>query len=317
MICVRTGGIMDSILLRGILLLIVLIVIASCNDEDSGDQNSFRIYTSITVDGRERTFLVNLPSDYYNNARKRPLVIGLHGAAGSANQFEKDYQLNQKGEAEGFITVYPNGVKSNGVLRFQFWNAGKCCDYAAEEDIDDVAFIEKLIDHVVAKYAVDDKRIYAAGMSNGGMMVYRLACELPGRFAAFAVVSGSLMVNQPCTPGQAVPILHIHSETDTKVPFSGGNGLAGYYFHPVDSALKVWSIINGCDSELARQDREGYTFYTYQSCDSKSDIELYLTEDGGHSWPGGQKARPQADEPSRAINANDIIWDFFDRYKRN
>jgi polyhydroxybutyrate depolymerase len=316
MICVRNGGTMDNLLLRGVLMLSILTGIASCHDENKGTEKQFRFFSRITVDGRERTFVVNLPSDYYDRAQKRPLVIGLHGAAGSGAQFEKDYRLNQKAEEEGFITVYPDGTKSDGILHLQFWNAGKCCDYASEKNIDDVGFIDRLIDYLVTEYSIDDKRVYAAGMSNGGMMVYRLACELPDRFAALAIVSGSLTVSQPCTPGQSVPILHLHSEKDTKVPFFGGKGIGGYNFHPVDSALQVWSIINECYDEFKQDDREGYTFYAHRNCNNETDIELYLTKDGGHSWPGGLKARPQADEPSRAINANDVIWNFFKRYRR-
>jgi polyhydroxybutyrate depolymerase len=315
----KTGGTIESnshMILRTCFILLTLAGIVSCNDHYTDDGTPSSFYESITVDGRDRLFRLTLPSNYYVDSRKRPLVIGLHGAAGSALQFENDYKFSDKAEAEGFIAVYPEGVRSDGPLGLRFWNAGTCCDYPYENNIDDVAFIHELIDHLVQKYAVDNSRVYAVGMSNGGMMAYRLACELPDKFAAIAVVSGSLMVDKPCNPGSVLPILHIHSAVDTKVPFLGGVGLKGYYFHPVDSAIAVWSALDGCTPELDHEDRGLYTFYSTHDCNAGGEVELYVTKDGGHSWPGGSKPRAKADEPSQAIVANDVIWDFFSRYRK-
>jgi polyhydroxybutyrate depolymerase len=183
--------------------------------------------------------------------------------------------------------------------------------------IDDVKYIRDLLVHLTQNYKIDPAKVYITGMSNGGMMAYRLACELSDRVAAIAVVSGTMVMKQPCTPDRPVPVLHIHSALDTKVPYSGGSGLQGYHFAPVDSVLSVWKSINSCpDSPDIPVDNGHYTFTVWNGCAETSVIERYLTHDGGHAWPGGKKPGNWADIPSAAIDANDVIWDFFQRHKR-
>ncbi|MEE1964134.1 hypothetical protein V1387_15695 [Allomuricauda taeanensis] len=120
-------------------------------------------------------------------------------------------------------------------------------------------------------------------------MAYRLACELPERKRAIAPVSGTLMTDSPCEPSEPVPVLHIHSKLDEIIPYKGGVGLGGYYFHPVDSTLQVMAGINEC--LFIPRVLEEYNDYTYRqwSCKGNIIMESYITKDGGHSWPGGKK----------------------------
>ncbi|HEX3006582.1 MAG TPA: PHB depolymerase family esterase [Bacteroidales bacterium] len=282
---------------------------------DHLDTSNYRYFESITVDGIQRYYLLNLPPNYYQQDTF-PLVIVLHGAGGSALQCEKDYKLTERANAENYVIVYPEGVRNDGVFGLRTWNAGSCCDFAAQRNVNDVGFISKLIDKLVADYKIDRKRIYVTGMSNGAMMAYRLACEIPGKIAAIAAVSGTMLTTSPCDPSRAVPVLHIHSERDTKVPPQGGYGIGGYYYPPVDSVLKVWSAADTCDSkDPAVSDFQNYTLYQWQNGRNNVRIDYYLTKDGGHAWPGGIKSRERADTPSTAINANDLIWAFFSNYK--
>jgi polyhydroxybutyrate depolymerase len=185
-----------------------------------------------------------------------------------------------------------------------------------QHNIDDVKFIRLLIQKLTSTYKINPKKIYATGMSNGAMMTYRLACELSQYLAAIAPVSGTLLTTQPCQPAKAVPVLHIHSAIDNKVPYAGGYGLAGYYFPPVDSTLRVWAAINGCNaSPRDITDTTLYTYTQYTNCSKNTTVQRYLTKDGGHSWPGGLAARPAADPPSAAFSATDLIWDFFKQYE--
>jgi polyhydroxybutyrate depolymerase len=272
----------------------------------------YRIAGKMTVDGRTRTFLINLPPGYYESQNPLPVVIGLHGTGGSAEQFERDYAFSKKSNSSGFIAVYPEGVRGDGVLKLRTWNAGACCDYAVEHKIDDVKYIRNLIDQLVATYHADPRRIYVTGMSNGGMLTYRLASEMPDKIAAIAPVSSTMMISQAINKARAMPILHIHSSKDTKVPYSGGKGLGGYYFPSVDSTLHVWTASNSCRTgpvELVNDPR--FKLTEWSDCDQNVIIRRYLTEDGGHSWPGGSKGNARGDEPSAAINATDVIWDFF------
>ena len=153
-------------------------------------------------------------------------------------------------------------------------------------------------------------------MSNGAMMAYRLACELSNKIAAIAPVSGTLLTTQPCQPERPVPLLHIHSQLDTKVPYNGGTGIGGYYFPPVDSALQVWAGENSCNTPpQVVTDNEGYKLTRWSGCKDGVIIESYLTKDGGHAWPGGNKSNPRGDTPSTAIDATNIIWEFFQQYQ--
>lgn len=293
----------------------LLLCFGLVNCQKSGNGRSYRIYDNMAVDGRSRTYLVNLPPSYYDSSGF-PLVIALHGLGGSAAQFERDYHFSDKANASGFIAVYPEGVQSSGVLGLRSWNAGTCCDFSMYNGIDDVKFISLLIDKLAGTYKINPKRVYITGMSNGGMLAYRLACEIPGKIAAIGVNSCTMVMNQPCNPGRPIPILHIHSAIDTKVPPAGGTGLAGYYFPPVDSVLNVWSAVNGCGAPpQSTVAGSGYTLTNWSPCNNGSSIEYYLTSDGGHAWPGGSQSRSRSDIPSTELNANDIIWAFFQRYE--
>ena len=273
-----------------------------------------RFYDTIAIDGRTRTYLLNLPPNF-DSTGPFPLVVALHGFGGRAIQMEHDYHLTEKSNSAKFIVVYPEGTPNDGPLGLQNWNAGTCCEAAQEQNVNDVGFISRLIQKLVRQYKVNPKKVYVTGMSNGAMMTYRLACEIPNQIAAIAPVSGTLLTTQPCQPSRAVPVLHIHSVIDTKVPYAGGIGLGNHYFPPVDSTLHVWSAINGCDANpRVVFDNALYAQWQFMACRAGGAVLLNLTKDGGHSWPGGLPPRPGADAPSEAFSATDVIWDFFKLY---
>jgi polyhydroxybutyrate depolymerase len=266
-------------------------------------------------DDLERTYLLRLP-DAYSGSEELPLVIAMHGGFGNALQFESRSLLSEKANAENFIVVYPEGF-SEGLLPIPSWNAGWCCGYASNNNIDDVGFINALLDRLIANYAIDPDRIYATGFSNGGFMAYRLACELSQRIAAIAPVGASMSLNQ-CEPQRPVPVISIHSYLDTNVPIEGGigTGPSGHYNPPQDSVLHiVWSGINDC---LVSKDTlifdDELTHVVWRNCDCRTEIQQYITRDGGHSWPGGDPDPPTGDPVSDVIVANDLIWDFFSRF---
>lgn len=302
----------------GSLVCFTLFLCVNCGkNKDTGTVKEYRFNDTIMVDGRIRSYTLNLPPGYYNSSGSA-LVIAMHGGGGSADQFESSSKLSEKANTAHFIVVYPEGVQSTGPLKARTWNAGSCCDYASENNIDDVTFISRLIDKLVFQYKINPKKIYATGHSNGGIMAYRLACELSGKIAAIAVNACSMMTTQPCNPLRPVPVLHLHAEPDTHVPYEGGKGtgFSNAYFPPVDSVLNVWSAINGCalPPEITVIE-DKYTFTKWTDCDNMVTVQYYLTRDGGHAWPGGLPGRTGSDAPSTAINANDLLWDFFQQYQ--
>ena len=267
-----------------------------------------------------RNYLVHLPANYDQNANiKYPLVLVLHGGFGNAYNIEEQSQFSSKSDTAKvpFIVVYPEGVKSP--LNISTWNAGGCCGYAASSNVDDVGFISALLDTIEQKYLIDVNRIYASGMSNGGMMTYRLAAELNYRFAAVAPVA-SVMVNEnKFEPNNAIPIIHFHSFLDNNVPIDGGlgDGFANYTYPPLDSILNIWANLNSCSIfDTVFNDNEKYLHETWTNCRDKNNIVLYVTYDGGHSWPGGTVPRIGGDQVSKQINATDLIWDFFQQHSR-
>ncbi len=287
----------------------------SCQKDDT-DQRQHRFSEKIIIDGRERTYTIHLPEKYYNDETEKPVVIGLHGTGGSGAQFENDYAFSGKADEAGFIAVYPDGVqKADGRLTIRTWNAGSCCDYAMYSNVDDVKFITSVIEAVSGRFKVNRKKVYLAGMSNGSMMAYRVAAERPGLIAAIATVSGSMVYEKNHSQQGIVPVLHIHSLVDTKVPFAGGKGLGDYDFPPAIEGIHYWAQRNGCDTAAVVQKFNGYELHSWQNAVGDTLVSCYLTYDGGHAWPGSVKHRQRGDEPSTVIKANDLIWSFFENFQ--
>ena len=264
--------------------------------------------------GKTRNYSIHLPASFYQNPdQKFPLVIALHGGGGTAADFIWLTHLNKTADSAGFIVVYPDGLKNPSGLRT--WNAGKCCAMNAFIKTDDVGFISALIDTLITAYRADSKRVYATGHSNGAMLCYRLANELSEKIAAIAPNSGTFEFYGDYQPKRNVPVIHIHSKRDSNIKYLGGtsNQISRIYAPPIDDCLKTVAARAGCKSikkQLAAYPL--YTIYQYTNCDDPNfEVLLYLTNDGGHSWPGG-KTRLMADHdpPSQAFDNNVIIWNF-------
>lgn len=302
-----------------LIFLLFSATLLSCNKKANLPiDNVYRFSDSIVVDGIQRTYTINLPPNYYDLS-DFSLIIAMHGGGGSASQFESSTLLTEKANASKFIVVYPEGVEGTGVFKARTWNAGTCCDYSVIKNINDVKFISTLIDKLVSTFKINPKKVYATGHSNGGMMAYRLACELSSKIAAIAPNS-STMVTLTCNPSRAVPILHMHSILDTRVPYQGGSGSGvgtqGLTLPSLDSVLNVWSLKNTCtNTAQVIVNDANYKLTKWTNCTGNVTLQYYLTKDGGHSWPGGLSGSIIGDPSSTVINANNLIWDFFQQYQ--
>ncbi len=260
-------------------------------------------YFHFHYDGHQRSYLLHLPAEY-NDQDTLPLVIALHGGGGNAWTIRHKSQLDPKADTENFIVVYPEGIKG-GISNIRTWNAGWCCGYASNAQIDDVGFIDTLIQILSQNYPVDRSRIFVTGMSNGGFMAYRLACELSSKIAAIAPVACSMSINN-CSPEYPVSIIHFHSYQDANIPYNGGigNGLSHHYNPPLDSVFNAWAVHDSCvtfnDTVVNNSE---YTLVKWNGCHCKTEIHYYITQDGGHAWPGN--GGPEY------IHATDLMWDFF------
>ena len=225
------------------------------------------------------------------------------------------YGWISKSNAEGFIVAFPNGTSRfpSGILAT--WNAGACCGYARDNNVSDVLFVKKMIADIETNHSVNSDRVFATGMSNGGMFSYRLACDLSRDINAIASVAGTDNCNS-CRPKDEGSVLHIHALNDNNVLFNGGagsNALETVDFTSVPDTIALWVDRNGCDPTPQRVlEVTGAYCDEYTGCDDGTTVKLCVTEEGGHSWPGAD-AIPSAegDTPTQAIDATDIIWDFF------
>ncbi len=269
--------------------------------------------SSITVGGVQRQYIVHRPTSL-TGATAVPLVVMLHGGFGSADQAQRAYGWDAAADRHGFVVVYPNGIGRT-------WNAGTCCGPAMRDGVDDVGFIDALVTELIRAQGIDPTRVYAAGMSNGAMMSYRLACELPGRFAAIGPVAGSMTVH--CARAAPTSVCHIHGLADDRVPFSGGVGPRGFAKDArpsIPSVMDIWRAVDGCTTPTMNHNGFVHT----QSADGPNGVNVTLiTIDGaGHQWPGGRAAPPRAaralgiDPPSTAIDATSTLWQFFAAHPR-
>ncbi|MGE0349025.1 alpha/beta hydrolase family esterase [Hydrogenophaga sp.] len=272
---------------------------------------------TLTHDGLLRAYLVHVPASY-RAGTAAPLVLSFHGGGGNMEIQANDryYGLVSHAQRNGYVIVFPNGYSRLRSGKLATWNAGLCCGQARDRDVDDVGFVRAVVADVQRRLDIDPRRIYAQGMSNGGMLAYRLACEMADTFAAIAAVAGT-DGSPNCTPSRPVPVLHIHARDDDRVLFNGGSGSASAThanFVSVPETVAKWSRLNGCTSEPRRVlEVAGAWCKTRAPCRGGSEVELCVTETGGHSWPGGRKVLG-GQAGSGALVANDVIWDFFSRH---
>lgn len=266
-------------------------------------------------DGLERDFIVHVPQTY-RAERPVPLVLALHGGGGSMQVMARDrlYGLIERSEASGWIVAFPNGYSRLPGGRFATWNAGICCGGARDSGSDDVGFLRAVVADVQRRLAIDPRRVFAAGMSNGGMMSYRLACEASDLFRAVASVAGTDGTTD-CRPGRPVPVFHIHAKDDDRVLFNGGSGSASDThadFVSVPATVDKWTRLDACTGPTQTVlQRPGVTCEVRSGCAGGAEVRLCVTDTGGHAWPGGRKAL--GGKGSTALDATDEIWAFFAR----
>jgi len=251
-------------------------------------------------------------------------VLVFHGGGGNAQQMRRMTDMNTTADKHGFIAVYPQGNPSR-IEAMRTWNAGNCCGAAQRTDADDVAYVGALLDDLIATHTIDTRRIYATGMSNGGMLSHRLAAELADRIAAVAPVAGTLGM-ETIAPSRPVPVLHIHGTKDDFVNFEGGSGHSSITrtdFRSVASTLKAWRKVNHCTDEAVEEklpdsadDGMTATRTTWKPADDSKGAEVVLItiHGGGHTWPGHPVRFRKLGETTMDFDANEVMWQFFKRH---
>jgi len=320
----------DSKILIIFLFIFTIIFSFNCSRGKTSDNSTGKTdfkTGSIIHDDMERTYYYYIPSGY-DKSKSLPLVIALHGGGGTGKGINKATGgFNDIAEKETFIIVYPDGVEKH-------WNDGRgVSQYTAQkENIDDTGFISSFIDYFIEEFNADKNRVYVTGISNGGLMSYRLAFELPQKIAAFAPVIANLQEElvKNYSPNGPVPILIMNGTEDPLMPFNGGD----IHFYKkklgkvisTEETVKFWVKENNCSqkpeitwledkdpSDGTRVKRE-----VYSGGDNGTEVILYTIEGGGHTWPGGSQYLPEKiiGKTCRDINGCQIIWDFFKKHSK-
>lgn len=262
---------------------------------------------SFTYDGLNRSYTIYIPANY-NVANAHPVVFNLHGYTSSGSAQASLSNMNAIADTAGFIVVYPEGTLDNSSQ--PYWNSG----YGT--GVDDVGFINALIDTVAANYTVDLQRVYSTGLSNGAIMSNTLACELNDRIAAIAGVAGtmSLVQSTSCSPSNKIPVLHIHGTSDIVVPYTGNTILLG-----VNTLITHWRTHNGLATTATTTafpntsllDGSTAELIRYET-GSNYPVHLIRVSNGGHSWPGSGVI--VSGTTNMDFDASLEIWKFFSQY---
>jgi len=271
-------------------------------------------YRSIAVGDLKRTYLLYEPATPVP-AGGRPLIFVLHGGGGQGRSMWSFAGMNPIADREGALVVYPDAEA-------RVWNVGQV---SARFRPDDVAFFGALLAAIPGAYNINPRRVYAAGISNGGMMVQRLACELTRQFAAVASIAGTLpaALGESARPDGPLSVLVMHGTADPLVPYGGGR-VMGAYGAVISAAdtVRFWVAHNGCSTvptvtglpHLNPEDITRTQLRTYAGGQDGSKVAFYTIQNGGHTWPGKLQYLP-ADiigPVSRDFDGSEAMWRFFD-----
>ncbi len=248
--------------------------------------------------GEQREYLLRVPAGY-SASTYVPLVLVFHGYFGTASGMQAITALDALADQHGFAVAYGVGVSNS-------WNAGKCCGTSAFVQRPDVQYVSDLIDDAAQLLCIDQKRVYAMGLSNGGMFSNRLGCALSHRIAAFGAVAGPRAIDV-CTPSRPVPVMLLHGTADAIVPYHGG-GSGGA--EPALASFAFWSQNAACSDAPATVYQQGDASCVERSqCAGGARVRLCTVEGGGHQWFGGP-AIPGLGAQSNNIHASSALVDF-------
>ncbi len=259
--------------------------------------------------GIDRTYGVHVPASHDNDT-PAPVLMNFHslllGGPALRKYFSTMSNQTVKSESAGFIVIEADGTaheSSPGSSYVFSWNAGEaCCNPAEAQDIDDVGYVVHVLEEMMGALCIDRRRIYASGMSNGGYLSHRLACEIPDSFAAIAPVVGSLSPELTCTVDRGVPVLQISGNLD---------GLSSR-----QASVDHWVQHNACGPETTVSVVDDTTCTTHTNCRDGVEVRHCVVDPGKHCFFTNAELPFMTDCPTRPSGplAHDMIWDFLSAY---
>ena len=306
----------------GAVLLLLLGTLAGCASSGGGGGSSdpdAAVGTSAMVmddpsSAKLRQYLIHPPSAGLSQSAV-PLVVVLHGAGSDPVEIEASSGFSALADRERFVVVYP---EATGTGEGRSWNAGFCCGRQAEEGVDDVGFVLRVVDHVAERVLVDRERVYLVGYAEGGMLAHRVASEHTGELAALAVVAGAMGVRVPgeeeprmVPPARfPLPVMIMHSLGDESIHYWERDAVEEPVYVDVVKTVERWVVSNVCGyMPRIRNERDGLVLR--RSFAGQAPVEVVVLKGWGHGWPGRQ-ATDQLPESSalRGFDAAEVIWEF-------
>ncbi len=265
--------------------LFVLAVAPGCQGEPGTSVTGSLIRKELVQDQRSRFYLSNEP-EAVTGKQPYALVVMLHGGLGNPQRMADKTRFHETVAGQGVIVAYPAG---SGRLsdRLLTWNAGYCCGYAQRKNIDDVGFIDAVIDDINARFPLDPQRIFVVGHSNGGMMAYRMACDRADRVDGIGAVAATMdYAQQQCRPRRPVTIVSIHGDADQNIPTNGGMGTksrAGVSHRSVVETLRLWRDYNRCEPAAGYREI-GQASMAVSNCQGGRKVVDIRVHEGPHQW---------------------------------
>jgi polyhydroxybutyrate depolymerase len=296
--------------------LLLLVALASC-------ANGMDRWV-LLIGGVERSVLLSAPARV-DAGRALPVVLVFHGGGGDGAGAARLTRFAALAERDTFLAVFPDGLHRN-------WNDGRdpSVSRTHREGIDDVAFIDALLDTIGRAFRIDSSRVFATGISNGGIFSHYLGARRSRRIAAIAPVAGGIAVpfDRIFHPAEPVAVLILQGTNDPLVPYEGGGiawGRRGSIIGTPQAVVK-WVTRNDCDRSPLREDlpdldpEDGcrVSVYRWMRGEQATEVILYRIRGGGHTWPGGAQVLPASivGPVCRDIDATDVIWKFFKAHPR-
>lgn len=286
----------------------LLAVLAACVDTGgtiSTAQAAGSEEYELNYQGVDRSYRLYVPAGGGN--QPRPLIVAMHGGFGTSKNMEELTGLDLVGGSAGFVIAYPQGVGRS-------WNAGSCCNPSMKKGIDDVGFLRAMIADIARRTAIDSKRVYGTGFSNGAMMVHRVSCEAPDLFKAIAAASGGIMVPNCSATKKGIATLLIQGRADPRIPWDGGN-FEGNYRPPVREIFTRLASRNQCAAQESNQQDGSANCVTRRSCAGGAEVKLCGIEGMGHQWAGAKELLPRLlGKGTRDYNASQKVVQFFQQH---
>jgi polyhydroxybutyrate depolymerase len=261
----------------------------SCGFFDSGIRVDDADVKTIQVDGQagRKAELVAPEGHFFSSERQGedaglPLVVALHGLGGDAVSFANDTEWPEAARDNGFVVAFPEGVEDS-------WNAGRCCGEAVARDTNDVAFIDALVEQLVAEEGVDPDQVYVTGYSNGGMFTFLYACLAAAELAGAASVAGTNFSD--CEPAGSVDFLQVSGRDDPVIPVLGGESeLVGVPEVPsVEQSLLDLAAAAVCN-DLQTFEANGVTSFQSVGCEGDTTVRFDVLDGFGHEYPTAENS---------------------------